>query len=319
MNLFLQLVLFIFIFLIYIHIIHQYKKSEDLEVYELDYKNNQYLQDVCNVKQPSIFSFKHVQPSFYEEVNADKIEDIEHYDVKVKDTLDYWNEDIDSVDYVLLSHKSSQSLMKTDTKGNYISEENDHFIEDCGLYNQFEECDAYLKPHLSVYTKYDLMFGSENANTPFRYHNNYRYFISVNSGKIRMKLTPWKSCKYLYPIRDYDTYEFKSLIDPWKTQRKYYSNMEKIKFLEFDLTEGQVIYIPPYWWYSFKYLETDTLLTAFTYNTIMNCVSNSKDLLLYYIQQSNTKTKPAKTIDLPIITADESNNEEETENNVENL
>ena len=64
MNLFLQLVLFIFIFLIYIHVIHQYKKSEDLEIYELDYKNNQYLQDVCNVKQPSIFSFKPIQPSF---------------------------------------------------------------------------------------------------------------------------------------------------------------------------------------------------------------------------------------------------------------
>ena len=318
MNLFLQLLLFIIVLLIYIHIVHQYKKSEDLEIYELDYKDNQYLQEVCDVKQPSIFSFKNIQPEFYETINSEKIEDMETLDVKVKDIQDYWKSD-ESVDYVLLSHKSSQALMKTDTKGYYISEDNEQFIEDCGYYSIFNNCDSFLKPQMTVITKYDIMYGSKKSYTPFRYHNNYRYFISVNTGKIRVKMTPWKSSKYLYPISDYDNYEFKSPIDPWNTQRKFYSEMNKMKFLEFDLSEGQILYIPPYWWYTYQYQDDNTILTNFTYNTVMNCVSNIKDLSMFYIQQSNTKTKPAKTIDLSMLTKEDEDNENTTEKPVENL
>ena len=55
MNLFFQIILFVIVLLFYIHITNQYKKGEDMEIYELDYKDNDYLQEVCEVKQPSIF------------------------------------------------------------------------------------------------------------------------------------------------------------------------------------------------------------------------------------------------------------------------
>ena len=40
----LNFLLFIIVLVIYIHIINQLKTSEDLEVYEMDYTTNQYLQ-----------------------------------------------------------------------------------------------------------------------------------------------------------------------------------------------------------------------------------------------------------------------------------
>tara|TARA_Y200000002_G_scaffold16458_4_gene12878 strand:+ start:6744 stop:7700 length:957 start_codon:yes stop_codon:yes gene_type:complete len=300
MNLFLQFLLFVLILLIYIHVTHQYKKSEDLELYELDYKDNQHLQEVCDIKQPSIFNFNEINPDLYNIINSDNIEEKESCEVKIKDIQDYYKND-DSVDFVLLSHKSSQSLIKTDTKGIFFSEDNSLFIEDAGIDIVFQNCDYFLKPHFTINTKYDIMFGSEKAYVPFRYHNHYRHFITVNSGKIRVKLTPWKSCKYLYPNHDYENYEFKSPINVWKPDRNHFGEMDKMKFLEFDVTEGQVLYIPCYWWYSYQYYDSNTLLTSFTYNTPMNCIANSKELCFYYLQQHNIKNKPMKTIDLPIL------------------
>ena len=299
MNLFFQIILFVIVLLFYIHITNQYKKGEDMEIYELDYKDNDYLQEVCEVKQPSIFSMKQIYPDFFEQVNNEIIEEFENYDVKVKDIQDYFKSD-ESVDYVLVSNKSCNTLLKTDTKGTYITEDNQSFVDETGLYKHFENCDLLMKPNMSIQTKYDIMYGSEKSYTPFRYHNHYRHFIVVNNGKVRIKMTPWKSSRYLYPITDYDNYEFKSIINPWNTQRNYYAEMSKMKFLEFDLFEGQALYIPPYWWYSYQYLDENTLLSSFTYNTVINCIANIKPLSMYYIQQSNTKTKPAKTLDLSI-------------------
>ena len=48
MNLFFQIILFVIVLLFYIHITNQYKKGEDMEIYELDYKDNDYLQEVIN-------------------------------------------------------------------------------------------------------------------------------------------------------------------------------------------------------------------------------------------------------------------------------
>jgi len=316
MNLFIHLLIFIIVILSYLHIIQQYKTSEDLEIYELDYTDNNYLQEICNVKQPAVFYYKDICPEFFDSVNSDTLDDKEIYDVKIKDVQDYWNNDIESVDYILLPYKSSQVLMKTDTHGNYITEENEQFVEDSGLYSHFQMNDELLKPSFTVQTKYDIMTGSQNSVSPFRYHTNNRYFICVNSGKIRVKLTPWKSSKYLYPIKDFENYEFRSPINPWTPQRRYFVEMDKMKFLEFDLNEGQVLYIPSYWWFSIKYINEFSIVSGFTYNSVMSTIANSKDIGLYMLQQSNTKTKIAKTIDLSTMnntSTDESNNEITTE------
>jgi len=195
-------------------------------------------------------------------------------------------------------------LIKTDTHSNYITENNDSFVEESGLYSAFKTNDELLKPSFNIHSTYDILTGSDKACTPLRYHTHNRYFLSVNSGKIRVKLTPWKSSRYLYPNKDYDSYEFYSPINVWKPQRKYFHEMDKIKYLEFDINVGSVLYVPSYWWYSIQYSNDSTIVCGFTYNTPMNYVANTKDMALYYLQQSNTKTKITKTIELPVHAAE---------------
>lgn len=54
----------------------------------------------------------------------------------------------------------------------------------------------------------------------------------------------------------------------------------------------------------------------------MNYVANTKDMALYYLQQSNTKTKITKTIELPVHTAekdiDDANSSENKETIIDN-
>ena len=313
MNFYIHILIFILILFFYIHIVHQYKRSEDLEIYEMDYSSNAHLQEVCDVKQPILFEYKSVAPEFYETVTYDDMlsDQYASYDIKVKESADYWENDT-SVDYVVLPYSSGSNLMKTDSKSAYFSENNEDFVEESGLISAFSEIDSSFKPGLVVQTKYDIMLGSRGACLPLRYHTNYRQFLSVNSGKIRVKMTPWKSTKYLYQNRDFETYEFRSPINVWseggtpsttksggilKPSKKYRSEMDKIKFLEFDVVEGSVLSIPPYWWYSIQYDNgLDTLICSFTYNSLMNSVSNIPYFVKYYIQQSNIQKRVAKVI-----------------------
>ena len=53
----------------------EYKTSEDLEIYEFDYKDNNYLQEVCELKQPAIFSLREITSGFYDNINAYTLEE----------------------------------------------------------------------------------------------------------------------------------------------------------------------------------------------------------------------------------------------------
>jgi hypothetical protein len=293
----LNIILFFIVLFFYVHITQQFKKSEDLEIYEMDYSNNTNLQEVCDIKQPVLFEYKSLNPKFFENVSHSTIENVDSNDIKIKEIQDYWNND-DSVDFVIVPIQSAKTLIDSDTHSSYFSENNDDFIEDASLVKDYHSNDTFLKPTSCLQTKYDILMGSKGVYTPLRYHTYYRQFLCVNSGKISIKMTPWKSTKYLYPIYDYENYEFRSPINVWNPQKKYRHEMEKIKFLEFDVTEGYVLYLPPFWWYSIKYSDEPTLISGFTYNSIMNCVANIPNWGLYFLQQHNIKKKITKTIDL---------------------
>ena len=294
-----NIIIFLIVLFLYIHISNQYKKSEDLEIYEMDYTNNRHLQEVCYIKQPVLFNYKVINDEFFETMNLELLSKHGTNDIKIKDINDYWNPDSNNLDYVNLPFQSSQNLMTTDTNSKYFSENNNDFIEDSGIIKLFNENNSFLKPNFCATTKYDICLGSKNTVTPLRYHTNYRHFICVNSGKISIKLTPWKSRKYLNITEDYENFEFRSPINVWNPQKKFINDYDKIKFLEFDVQPGYMLYIPPYWFYSIKYSNSsENLICGFTYNSIMNCVANIPNYSLYFLQQHNTKTKITKTLDI---------------------
>jgi hypothetical protein len=75
-----------------------------------------------------------------------------------------------------------------------------------------------------------------------------------------------------------------------------------VKFLEFDVFSGNVLYVPPYWWYSIKYdfvekednAEIGTFLVEYNYSSLINNIANIDDIVKYYLQQQNIFAKKTK-------------------------
>ena len=298
MNTFVHLLIFFLVLFLYVQIAHQQKRSEDLEVYEMDYVDNTNLQEVCDIQQPVLFEYRSHHPDFFQALTIDRVLNSGSYDVHVKDREDYEKKP-DSVDSIVLPLQSSHTLMITDTHAKYFIENNGDFIDEAGLRSLFQENDSFLQPHFAILSNYDIGVGSSGASTPLRYHKDYRRYICVMSGKIRVKMTPWKSRKYLDVIDDYENYEFFSPVNVWKPQRNYFHEMDKLKFLEFDVTPGYVLVIPSYWWYSIQYSE-HTLVSQFSYTTAMRLVVNIPSWVRYYIQQTNIQSKPVKKVDVVV-------------------
>lgn len=287
--------IFAIVLFFYIHITAQWKKSEDLEIYEMDYVNNAQLQETCNVRQPVLFSLDTKSPAFFDRLHLAKMAKLESHDVNVVDTVDYWRHE--SVDAVVLPFRSASKMIESDPYARYVSENNHDFIDESGLDALYQPVDEFLRPAFTVQTKYDFLFGSKHAATPMRYHTHHRYYLAVTSGKIHVKMTPWKSSKFLHPIKDYEHYEFRSAVNVYSPQKQYANELDKLHCLDFDVYPGYVLYVPPYWWYSVRFsTDTTTSVAGFTYNTAMEVLSNAKDWGMYFLQQSNITRKVAKTI-----------------------
>ena len=296
MNVLIPICLFLIVLFLYVYVMNQFKKSEDLDIYEMDYSSNQYLQEICEIRQPVLFNFFTVDPNFFYDLSHRSIVKYGSYDVKIKDAHDYYKES-KNVDAVALSLTSTMNLFENDNAAHFFSENNEDFLDESGMLKIVQSMDDYLKPNFTIRRNYDLCFGSANSVTPLRYHTYYRQFLCVTTGKIHVKMTPWKSHKYLHPVVDYENYEFRSPVHPVNPQPHFAKDYEKTKFIEFDVLKGYVLYIPPYWWYSIEYSEANTFVAGVSYTTIMNCVSNLPNLMIHWLQQQNitkkiTKIKP---------------------------
>jgi len=285
------IIVFLIVLFLYMHIMQEYKQSEDLEIYEMDYNNNVQLQEICNVKQPIIFDIEPIFPTIIE-TTKDIAEKYGKYEVSVKNTDDYLKPKItgvdNSVDSAILSLDTAYKLFQSDAASHYYTENNQEFLDESGLIAKVAKLDDYIKPNLSVVnTKYDYITGSDKTTTPLRYHFDSIHFYIVISGSLKVKMTPWKSTKYLDTIKDYEKYEFRSSLNVWNDSEK---EMENIRFLEFDIKPGDVLYIPPYWWYSIQFFNSSALYSV-TYNSFINVLSHSMDWVRYFIQQQNIITK----------------------------
>jgi len=293
-------IVFIAILFLYIHVTAQYKKSEDLEIYESDYVSNTHTQEVCDVRQPVVFDFRAIAPAFLAEnrlnwenvIGSGQKSDM---NVRVKDVSDFTSNNYTG-DSVPLPLSSAIGLMNTDSKSRFFSENNEEFISQT-IEAKMMEMDHFIQPSFTAVTQRDLMFGSDGAYTPMRYHTDYRRFLLVSSGKIWVKMTPWKSRKFLHVEKDYVNYEFRSPVDVWNPPEKYLNDVENLKCLEFEVSEGFMLYVPPYWFYTIKYGKNEDSLSqvyVWNYNSIMNVVANLPEWSLFYLQQWNTEKKMLK-------------------------
>jgi len=300
-----MLVISIFIFCIvlflYLHIHFHLKRSNDLEVYEIEQPSKQRLEEVCDIRQPTTFEFYNEQlltQLSYQAIHTSyRAFDIHIRDVSRKPTSTTENKTVitqkgtenDQVLYIPVTFKIAHEVLKKDNDSKYISEHNADFIDETGLIKIFQLNDEFLRPYMVSTCMYDILMASTGTTTPLRYELNYRNYFLVTQGRIKILLIPPKDTRYLYPINDYDILEFRTPVNPWKVQPEYQDDFDKIKTLEVELFQGMVMFIPAYWWYSIQFVIPETSVCSFKYRTHMNTVSIVPQLVLNVLQNMNTK------------------------------
>lgn len=326
-NIFLLLATILF----YVHLQFQYKKKEDLEIYEMDYLSNANLQEVTDLKQPVFFSigdtdylFSQLHPDLQEEVVVKDVGDY-HRSSSLSLTEGKDGTKETALIGITLSFSSAYGLMDSDPKHVFYSEQNSGFLEETNILPAFQTFGNKLGTGWSVQNRYDLLFGSPKVTMPWKFHTSSQRFIVVSPGSgVRVKMTPWKSRKYMDLVYDYEAFDF------WA--RSVQEN--NMKCLDFDLKAGQVLYIPPYWFYSVEFLSSSSdgpkeeskisFLASFTFATPMNVIANADaygySLFLNTSSSSSSSSSHSitKTI-VPFSSTKEKVSEEEKETENTNL
>jgi hypothetical protein len=277
----------------YLHVQFHLKTGEDLEMYEVDQPSKDKLEEICDLRQPVLFDFE-----------CEKIMDTSNrqyiannysaFEVKIRNVKDT---DSASELYMPLPLHAAIKLFDEDKNATYFSENNADFLEETGVGKNLKYNDEFLRPYMVSNCNYDVIMSSAQTCTPFRYEINYRNYLLLTQGSAQIKLAPPHSIKYLYPVYDYENFEFRSPVNPWNPQPKYVADFDKIKCLEFTLQPGKTLYIPAYWWYSIQ-LNENTSISCFNYRTYMNNLAILPYICLHALQIQNVKRDVVKKVSI---------------------
>ena len=287
------IIIFCLVLFIYLHVCFHLKKVDDLEIYDLCQPSKDKLEEVCDLRQPVVTDF--MNEKLISNCNLNSIKaSYGAYDIKIRNTKEY---DDETELYVPLAIRDSVDLFKKDKDSKYISENNSDFLEESGLINYYKNNDIFLRPSMVSSCSYDIMFASLNVESPLRYEMNYRNYFFVTHGKVIIRLFAPKATKYLYSVNDYENFEFISPVNPWTVQENYRSDFDKLRSMDVTLLPGQMVHIPAYWWYSIKFVKSNTTVCVFKYKTYMSVLSISNHLIMKMLQRQSTKRVIARKIE----------------------
>jgi hypothetical protein len=266
----------------------------DLEIYELCQPSKDRLEEVCDFRQPVVTDFNN--QTIIEKCNLNYVKaNYTGYDIKIRNVKE---RDDETELYIPLGIVESIDLFKKDKESKYMSENNYDFLDETGIIKLYRNNDMFLRPSMVSSCNYDILFGSLNVETPLRYDVNYRNYFVVTHGKAIIRLLVPKSKKYLYATNDYDNFEFISPVNPWNVQDEYRADFNKLRTIDVTLMSGQMIHIPAYWWYSIKFVKSNTTICVFKYKTYMNTLAISNHLAMRLLQGQNTKRVVASKMNI---------------------
>ena len=312
----LEIIIGFFVFCIilffYLHIHFHLKTSNDLEIYEIEQASKDKMEEICDLRQPVLFDCDEDTEKITRTTSQSYLLDnYPIFEVKIRETNEKDNPDENM--FLPLPLHVATKLFQDDKNATYFSEGNTEFLLETGAQKNMSYNDEFLRPFLVSNCNYDILMGSAGVETPLRYEINYRNYFLVTQGSLKVKLAPPKSGRYLYLVKDYENLEFRAQVNPWKPQAKFRADFDKVKCLEIVLTPGKFLFIPAYWWYSFKFSE-NTSVSSFKYRTYMNNIAISPHIFMYALQNQNVERKTAKQIDIKTLQQREVVENKETTN-----
>ena len=138
---------------------------------------------------------------------------------------------------------------------------------------------------LSITKNIYLNIGMKSKQIPILCTSQYdRCFLHVLKGALKVRLYDPRQSKYLY--RDYQKkmrclkntstnfYNSKiNILNDSDTIQELFPNFSKAVYTDILLREGNLMYIPNFWWFTIEYQE-DSISLVYTSNTIISYIYN---------------------------------------------
>jgi hypothetical protein len=305
MKLTINFLIFCVVLFVYIHVYNHIKTSSYLEVYEIENLSKDKFEDINNFKQPLLLNN-------YTLLNNITVE----YLTSNYPTFDLnlYNKQSDS--FLKIKMEEFESIITSDDSNNYISYDNKEFLDETTLEKVLSSNDSFFRPYNICNKSYDIIMGRKNSVSKLKYSINSRNILYLSSGQIEVTLCPPKYYKNLHVKKNYELLDFYSAIDINNIQPIYKNDYHKVKFLRVLLNANQVLIIPPYWFYSIKFLEENTIVFFNSYRTFTSSLAIIPDLFIQMLQQNNLKLNMIKNKDTnseSILHQNDADNEREYE------
>lgn len=286
MQLIINFLVFCIVLFLYIHIYNHIKTSNYLEVYEIENLSKDKLEDIINFKQPLLLN----NYTLINNIDANYL--ISNYPTF---DLNLYNKQNDL--FLKIKMDEFNAMVNNDSSNNYISYNNNDFLEETTLEKLLSSNDTFFRPYNVCSKNYDIIMGTKNSTSQLKYSINSRNILYLSSGQIEVTLCPPKYYKNLHVHKNYELLDFYSLIDIANIQPNYKNDYYKAKFLRVLLNTNQVLIIPPYWFYSITFLEENTIVFFNSYRTFTSSIAIIPDLFTQLLQQQNLKLNIIKKID----------------------
>jgi hypothetical protein len=241
------------------------------------------LEDVINFKQPLLLN------NYYLAKNINMKQSDPNYSLF---NVNIYNND--STNLCKINLRDYYNIITNNNTTNFLSYNNEEFLQETVIDKILRNNDIFFRPPNVCSKNYDIIMGAKNNNTRLKYSIHNRNLLYVSSGLIEVTLCPPKYYKNLHVKKNYETMEFYSQIDIYNVESIYKNDFNKIKFLRLTLGLGQVLIIPPYWFYSIKFLEKHSFVFLNTYNTYINMISILPYLFMQILQLGNIKLNVIK-------------------------
>jgi len=285
MELVINFMIFCIVLFIYIHVYNHIKTSNYLEVYEIENLSKDKFEDIINFKQPLLLN------------NSSLIDNIDaNYLISNYPTFDLNLYNKQNGLFLKTKMEDFDAIINNDTSNNYITYNNKEFLEETTIEKLLSSSDTFFRPYNVCNKNYDIIMGKKNNNTQLKYSINSRNILYLSSGKIEVTMCPPKYYKNLHVQKNYELLDFYSAIDINNIQSNYKNDYHKVKFLRVLLNTTQVLIIPPYWFYSIKFLEENTIVFFNSYRTYTSSIAIVPDLFIQLLQENNLKLNIIKEL-----------------------
>ena len=285
MELVINFMIFCIVLFIYIHVYNHIKTSNYLEVYEIENLSKDKFEDIINFKQPLLLN------------NTSLINNIDsNYLISNYPTFDLNLYNKQNGVFLKTKMEDFDAIINSDTSNNYITYNNKEFLEETTIEKLLSSSDTFFRPYNVCNKNYDIIMGKKNNSTQLKYSINSRNILYLSSGKIEVTMCPPKYYKNLHVQKNYELLDFYSAIDINNVQSNYKNDYHKVKFLRVLLNTNQVLIIPPYWFYSIKFLEENTIVFFNSYRTYTSSIAIVPDLFIQLLQENNLKLNIIKEL-----------------------